>query len=183
MRYSNILAAVIFAASPFTAVAEDGFLSIPASEFSGNDVAYNDSGTTTFIRTAAFAPILLPDDATITFFGCGGRAAFRKEVIFTLRRNAPQQANIDMAVLQTGLDETGFVFLNTNEVVQGEVDNKLFNYFIVAEASKPDAVQPNSRAICIPTQNGVDLKSTECSVGFCRVGYTDSPLGIVGAEE
>ena len=89
MRYSNIFAAAIFAAFPLTARADGGFLSIPASEFSGNGVAYSNSGTATFIRTTAFAPILMPDDATVTFFSCGGRATFAKEVIFTLRRNDP----------------------------------------------------------------------------------------------
>lgn len=183
MRSSNICAVAVFAAFPFLAMADSGFLSIPASEFSGNQVAYNDTGTTTFIRVAAFAPVLLPDDSTVTFFSCAGAAAFRKEVIFTLRRNEPQQANIDMAVLHTGLNETGFVSLNTNEIVEGDVDNKLFNYFIVAESGKADDVQPNSRAICNPTQNGNDLVSTECSVAFCRIGYTDTPQTPVVVSE
>ena len=177
MRISFFFAAAFFAASPSTAMADEGFLSIPASEFSGNGVGYNDTGTTTFIRTAAFAPVLLPDNAEVTFFSCGGTAKFRKEVIFTLRRNAPQQANVDMAVLQTGLDETGFVFLSTNEIEEGEVDNKQFNYFIAAEASKPADVQPNSRALCNPTNNGVDLQSTECSIGFCRIGFVGASQG------
>ena len=172
MKYSIILGAAIIAFSPIAAKADGGFISIPASEFSGNGMAHNSSGTAVFLRTTAFAPLLLPDNATITFFSCGGKATFRKEVIFTLRRNEPQQANIDMASLETGLDETGFVTLTSNDIVQGEVDNRRFNYFIVADSSKPGGNNPGDRAICNPTQNGTDPVSTECSIGFCRIGYT-----------
>lgn len=148
-----------------------GWLSIPAAAFSGSRSFPNGTGTAQFFRTTAFAPVILPDNATVTVMSCGGRAVFRKHIIFTLRRNEPQQENVNMAVLETSLDGTGFEFVTSNQIIDGAVDNRSFNYFIMADASKPGGNLPGNRTVCTPT-TGPEGSGTQCSVGFCRIGYT-----------
>ena len=157
---------------PVAASAQDsGWLSLPAAAFSGAGAFPNATGTAQFFRTTAFAPVILPDNATVTFMACGGRAAFRKQIIFTLRRNEPQQENVDMVVLETALDATGFEFVSENQITDGAVDNRKFNYFIVADVSKPGGNSPGNRAVCANT-SGPGGSGTQCLVGFCRLGYS-----------
>lgn len=149
---------------PSTASAQNsGWLSIPAVAFSGARSLPNDTGTAQFLHTTAFAPVTLPDNATVTLMSCGGRASFRKRIIFTLRRNEPQQQNVDIAVLGTSLGGRGFEVVTSNRIAAGGVDNRRFNYFIMADVSKPGGNRPGNRAAC---------SGTQCSVGFCRIGYT-----------
>lgn len=160
------------AALPTTAAAQDsGWLSVPAPAFNGVGAFPNATGTAQFFRTTAFAPVMLPDNAMVTAMACGGRASFRKQVVFTLRRNDPQQQNVDMAVFETSLDGTGFEFVSANQITNGAVDNRRFNYFIVADVSKPGGNLPGDREVCNGT-TGPDGAGTECLVGFCRIGYS-----------
>jgi len=171
MRTLVALLLVLFAL-PTTAFAQDsGWLSVPAAAFNGERTFPNATGTAQFFRTTAVAPVILPDNATVTFMACGGRATFRKQIIFTLRRNEPQQENVDMAVLETSLNGTGFEFVSDNQIIDGAVDNSRFNYFIVADVNRPGGNSPGNREICKVTSGPTGV-GTECSVGFCRLGYT-----------
>lgn len=107
-----------------------------------------------------FAPVNLPHGATITSMRCGGgapRSDFR--LFFTLRRNDPQQANVDMATVMTTFEEKGFQFVNTNSITSPLVNNARFNYYIVAGVSAKDS------GLC-----------PKCDIGPCRIGYTDFRL-------
>jgi hypothetical protein len=147
-----------------------GFVSVPASAFTGRldsgveGYDGNESGTARFFQVKMFAPVNLPHGATVTSFRCGGRAFFKRRIAFTLRRNEPQQANVDMATTKTSLDGTGFEFVETTEIKSGEIDNAKFNYYIVAEIEDPN-VTPPTKAMC---------PDGECTVGFCRIGYTEN---------
>jgi hypothetical protein len=143
-----------------------GFLSLPASAFTprqvkGNAGGYdgNETGTARSFTNSTFsmlAPVHLPHGATVTSLSCGGRDPAANLLLkFTLRRNEPQQANVDMAVVSTTFEQIGFQFLNTTSIVQPLVNNQRFTYYIVAETRHIDV------GFC-PT----------CAVGFCKVGFT-----------
>ncbi len=148
------------------------FVSVPASAFSGENEngglssQSNLSGTARHFNVKMFAPVSLPDGVTVISLQCGGRAFFKRQIAFTLRRNEPQQQNVDIAILKTSLDGTGFEFVETSNIQSAEVDNSKFNYFLVAEIEDPNVVPP-TRAFCPNNAAGVP----ECSVGFCRIGY------------
>jgi hypothetical protein len=145
-----------------------GFVSVPASAFTGRQddgvggYDGNETGTARFFQVKMFAPVHLPHGATVTSFRGGGRAFFQRSIRFTLRRNEPQQANVDMAAVRTTLDGTSFEFVDTTDIQSGGVDNGRFNYYIVAEIEDPN-VTPPTKPIC---------PDGECRVGFCRIGYT-----------
>lgn len=146
---------------------QSGFVSIPASAFSGvsrleTSFKGNDTGTALFFNVKVFAPVNLPDGATIISMRCGARAFFKRQISFTLRRNEPQQENIDIAVAQTSLDGTSFEFIDTNTITSGLVDNSKYNYYVVAEIEDP-TVSPPTSPFC---------PDGECWVGYCRIGYT-----------
>lgn len=150
-----------------------GSLSIPAAAFDGVRSFQNTSGTSKYFRTLLYAPVFLPHGSTAINMTCGGKAPFGKNIIFTLRRNQPQQANVDMAVLETSLDGAGFEFVTESVSDAQTIDNRIFNYFIVVDVSKPGGNLPGDRAVCPPTSpSDVDPNRTKCSVGFCRVTYT-----------
>lgn len=145
-----------------------GFVSVPASAFtgisSGGHGSYegNETGTSRSVKTKMFAPVNIPHGVTVTTFQCGGRAFFKKRIAFTLRRNEPQQENVDMAIARTSLNGTGFEFVDAPGIKSGKINNGKFNYYIVAEIEDPN-VTPPTKPICA---NG------ECTVGFCRIGYS-----------
>jgi len=153
------------------------YLSIPSSGFTprfsegaGGDAGYsgNASGTARFFEGSVlmFAPVNLPDGATVTSLRCGGAAPptdFR--IVFTLRRNEPQQANVDMAAVMTTFQGVGFQFVTTGDVVEAVVDNATFNYYMVATIDNQDA------GFC-----------SNCTIGFCRVGYLESSVFADGFE-
>jgi hypothetical protein len=93
-------------------------------------------------------------------FRCGGQDATSDfKLQFILRRNWPQQANVDMATIESTFAATGFQFLTTTSITGPVIDNATYNYYIVATAIAFDV------GVC-----------PGCSVGFCRVGYTtDTP--------
>lgn len=140
------------------------FLSIPASAFTPRQVlgdsGYdgNESGTARLFGNnfVMFAPVHLPHRASVTSLSCGGRAPSSQiQVIFTLRRNQPQQANVDMATTSTDLAQTGFQFVSTTSIVEPVINNQRFNYYLVAVARHIDVG-----------------RCPRCLVGFCSIGYT-----------
>jgi hypothetical protein len=164
MKRHTLVISILFLLIASVALAQlpTRFLSIPSSGFTPqtSEAGYggNLTGTARFFEEGflMFAPVNLSHGATITSMRCGGRAPrsdFR--IIFTLRRNEPQQANVDMATVMTTFEETGFQFVDTSSITSPVVNNNRFNYYIVAEADAIDV------GFC-----------TDCSVGFCRIGYT-----------
>ena len=163
-----IIAILVLLIAPVTlAQSTTCYLSIPSSGFTprasegtvGSDAGYdgNQSGTARFFNGsfAMFAPVNLPDGATVNSMRCGGQVSTSNKISFTLRRNEPQQANVDMATVMSNVGDTGFQFLDTTSIESPTINNATFNYYIVAQADDFDV------GVC-PT----------CSVGFCRIGYT-----------
>ena len=149
------------------------FLTIPSSGFTaqtseggyGGDV----TGNARFFAGSSllFAPVNLPHGATATSLKCGGLAPVTDlRLIFTLRRNNPQVANIDMITAATSYAGNDFETTFSNVVDEPEVDNKRFNYYIVAE---------------VDNQVGADLCPT-CTVNFCRIVYIDPYIFSDGFE-
>jgi hypothetical protein len=100
-----------------------------------------------------FASVALPDDATVTSMRCGGQdLTSTGRIRFRLRRNEPQQANVDMASAESTDLATGFQFLSDFSIVSGLVNNATYNYYVIAEV--------------------VGGTCTSCSVGFCTFAYT-----------
>ena len=165
MQRLGLLIVILLATSPTLAYAQStvSYISIPSSGFTprNSDAGYvgNDSGTARQFGATGWqmmAPVNLPQGATVTSLSCGGAAAdsdFR--LIFTLRRNEPQQANVDMAEVMTTVAGSGFQFVSTSSITSPEVDNQIFNYYIIAAADDFD----------------VGFCGSACSIGFCRIGY------------
>jgi hypothetical protein len=164
MKRHSLVISILFLLIASVALAQSPthFLSIPSSGFtpqtSEDGYSGNQSGTARFFQAGLlmFAPVNLPHGATVTSMRCGGRAPrsdFR--IIFTLRRNEPQLANVDMATVMTTFEGIGFQFVGTSSITSPVVNNSRFNYYIVAEADAIDV------GFC-----------TSCSIGFCRIGYT-----------
>ena len=139
-------------------------LSIPAIAFHGERVIYNNSGTAAFFRTKAFAPVFLPDGARAFSFTCGARTVFGKGITIKLRRNHPQQANVDMGVAEIPKGGDGnFKFVTVNRLTDGVIDNSRFNYYLIAETIPKSAT---TGVVCNPAAGG-----TECLVAACRIGF------------
>ncbi len=149
-----------------SALAQNRYLQIPASGFTpqtsgGAGVEGYQGNTTGTARQFSgsvrmFAPANLPNGATITSLYCGGMApTATTRLVFTLRRNQPQTANVDMVIVATDFAEEHFEFTNSSSVVEPVVGNKTFNYYVVAE------VDDLNGSLC-PT----------CTIGFCRIRYT-----------
>lgn len=149
-----------------SALAQDRYLAIPSSGFTpqtsegtGN-AGYQGNTTGTarqfFGSVRMFAPANLPNGATITSLYCGGVAPTSiTRLVFTLRRNEPQVANVDMVTVATDYANLGFNWANSTSVVEPIVDNRLSNYYVAAE------VDDQIGNLC-PT----------CAIGFCRIRYT-----------
>ena len=149
------------------------FLAIPSSGFTaqtseggyGGDVTGN---ARSFAGSALmFAPVNLPHGAKVNSLTCGGLAPVTDlRLIFTLRRNNPQVANINMITAATSYAGIAFEWTFSNVVDEPEVDNQRFNYYIVAE---------------LDNQVGADLCPT-CTVNFCRIVYIDPYIFSDGFE-
>ena len=170
-----LLVAAILALTASAALAQPtNYLSIPSSDFTpqNSDAGYegNASGTARHFGATGYqmtAPVNLPQDATVTSLRCGGAAADSDlRLVFTLRRNQPQQANVDMAEVMTTFAGNGFQFVSTTSITSPEVDNGNFNYYIVAEAVHFD----------------VGFCGSACSIGFCRVGFIPAEIFGDGFE-
>lgn len=149
-----------------SAYAQNRYLTIPSSGFTPQtsegtgDAGYQGNTTGTgrqfFGSVRMFAPATLPHGATINSLYCGGVApTSMTRVVFTLRRNDPQVANVDVATVATDFANLGFTWANSTSVTEPIVDNRLFNYYLVAE------VDDQNGSLC-PT----------CTIGFCRIRYT-----------
>ena len=137
-------------------------LTIPASAFtpqnSGPRYQGNESGTARFFgaNLIMFAPVNIPDGTTVTSMRCGGAVRTPGfKLRFTLRRNEPQQQNVDMSTLRTTI-ETGFQFLRTRAIREAVINNDKFNYYIVAETERGP---------------GIGGSCPKCSVNFCTLTF------------
>ena len=149
------------------------FLAIPSSGFTaqtseggyGGDVTGN---ARSFAGSSLmFAPVILPHGAKVNSLTCGGQAPVTDlRLIFSLRRNNPQVANINMITAATSYAGIAFEWTFSNVVDEPEVDNQRFNYYIVAE---------------VDNQVGADLCPT-CTVNFCRIVYIDPYIFSDGFE-
>ena len=164
----SILVGLLVAAlsGPETFSQASAFVSIPASAFTPRQVKNNlggyDGNVTGTARMftensfSMFAPVSLPHGASVTSLSCGGQDSFSNvRLKFTLRRNEPQQANVDMGTVSTSFEQTGFQFLSTTSIVEPVIDNRRFNYYVVAETQHEDV------GFC-----------PGCSVAFCAIGFT-----------
>jgi hypothetical protein len=142
------------------------YRSIPASAFTpiaaaagwtGSSSGTNRNfGAGTAASAALLAPVELPHGAIVTLFRCGGQDASTSfKISFTLRRNLPQQANVDMAFIESTFSATGFQTLGTGSIGSPVIDNGSYNYYVIAQA--------------VPVEVG---SCTSCSVNYCRISYT-----------
>lgn len=135
------------------------YLSIPAVAFTPENSSQgwigNSSGTArNFGSRRMFAPVFLPHRAVVTGFFCGGYDAQNINAIrWILRRNSPQVANVDMAVIQTSFFDTGFLRGFTSVINSAEVSNQSYNYYVVAETTSGNC--------------------GDCTVAFCRITYRE----------
>ena len=178
MKILNLIITTYFVAISSMVIADtNGFISIPASAFSEQDSqsstgdsSYkgNDSGTSRDFKRKLFAPINLPHDGVVTSLTCGSKPKGGFLTSFTLRRNEPQQANVDMATVVTSKGGTlgagllTYQIINTKSVISPLINNAQFNYYIVAASISPAPDGPVG-LIC-PDRCG--------NVNFCSVGYT-----------
>jgi hypothetical protein len=169
MRKLGPLVAILVLLTSLDALAQPQtmFLSIPSSGFTpqegvsgGASYLGNRSGTARSFSSnlLMFAPVNLPHGASVISLRCGGADPAGFRIRFTLRRNEPQQANVDMATVMTSFEGTGFQFVSTTSITAPVVNNSTFNYYMIA-ALEATFETP----LC---------GSLVCSVGFCRIGYT-----------
>jgi hypothetical protein len=139
------------------------YLSLPSSAFTARspDLAWdgNESGTGRFFGngTHLYAPVELPHGATVDHFRCAGQKALSNaNVFFTLRRNQPQVANVDMAEVSNTGTAVGFQILTDTTITSPDINNSAYNYYIIAAAN--DGEFP--------------FACSGCSVAYCRIRYT-----------
>lgn len=154
------------------------YLSVPASGFTPRNsttiknplrgtvetLGYsgNVSGTARFFgdNGMMFAPVFLPHNSKVISFACAGNAPrLSRRIIYVLRRNEPQRANVDMASIFTSFSDN-FQFKSTISIQSPIVDNQMFNYYIVAS---------------IGATNDINECRT-CSVNRCTIGFVTPPL-------
>jgi len=180
---SLIIATVLVLIASMANADTRGFISIPASAFSGenSDTPHgyqgNESGTTRHFNVILFAPVNLPHRASVTSFKCGGSSAVDTRTVFRLRRNEPQQQNVEIANVKTSLEDAGFEFMSTNIIRNEKIDNEKYNYYIVAEVLR-SGITPPTRGWCSDNP-----KRTECSVNSCSIGYTIKVIDDVTPEK
>lgn len=160
-------------ASPATAQSGATYLAIPSSGFTAqnSEGGYMSSatGTTRFFAQSSLmlAPVNLPHGATVTSLYCGGVAPVTDlRLVFKLRRNDPQVANVDLSTVATSYAGIGGEGTDIDFVDEPEVDNSRFNYYIVAD---------------VDNLVGANLCPT-CAIYFCRIGYIDPYIFSNGFE-
>ncbi|MFQ5616469.1 MAG: hypothetical protein ACE5GO_08425 [Anaerolineales bacterium] len=182
MRNMTLLVAILGLLAPSMALAQSlSFLAIPSSGFtpqnstthfdpppgSAENRGYegNSSGTARFFgdNEIMFAPVNLPHGSTVISLTCGGRAdRLSRRIVFRLRRNEPQQANVNMALVSTDFNVTSFQTKSTTSITSPVIDNRRFNYYMVA------TIVANGPPEC-----------RTCSVNRCTIAYR-LPLPSVG---
>lgn len=148
-----------------------GYFSVPSSGFTSQrsgsvsggftipGYSGNESGTARFFAYSnrMFAPVNLPGNSVVTSFSCGGaHPKADGNIKFTLRRNNPQQANVDMVMVATDPARPGFQVVQSSSITSAKIDNSRYNYYIVAER--------------VPL-NGCSSHKCTVAVGFCRIRY------------
>jgi hypothetical protein len=174
----NILKYLIFACSligsSLTLAQSIDYIAVPASGFTPRNsttikdplkgtvetLGYsgNASGTARFFgdNNEMFAPVFLAHNSKIVSFSCAGNSANKRTRIrYYLRRNQPQQANVDMASVFSAHAETGFQRESTTLIQSPMVDNKTYNYYIVASIDATNNIR----------------ECKQCSVNTCSIGY------------
>lgn len=137
------------------------YVSIPATSFVGFEVSYNETGTAAFIRKQAFAPVHLPHGSKAQRFSCGVKAWPIKGFRISLRRNEPQQENIDMGAVNIDRGSNGgFKFLSSEVLIENGIDNRRYNYYLTVE------IQPKSET------TGSICNGKECIIGSCQIHFT-----------
>ena len=153
---------------------EVSYLAIPASSFTPRNsttvkdplrgtvetLGYtgNISGTARFFgdNDSMFAPVNLRHGSTVISLTCGGMAPTpRVKIHYILRRNEPQQANVDMAGVAAKTGLTNFQTSSTNSIKEPVIDNKRFNYYIVATLLATNDIQ----------------ECRTCSINRCTIAY------------
>ena len=187
MKKYIVISVISLALMGTAAAGSKGFVSIPAAAFTAkdSDTYYsngnaggsasknthgyigNKSGTTRSFNSFLYAPVNLPHGATVTSFSCGGSLAKNTRTVFMLRRNEPQQENVNMVQVNTSLEGSGFEFIKSLGIRSAKVDNQKYNYYIVARILKL-GYRPSTTPYCT-----TGTKTPECSVGFCSIGYTE----------
>jgi len=148
--------------SAVTSPATQGHFSVPSSAFTpwvgSRNYSGNQSGTARFFAYSQvmFAPVNLPGNSVVTSFSCGGaHPKVSGSIKFTLRRNNPQQANVDMAIATTDRARTGFQRVRDSSITSAKIDNGRYNYYIVAERAGAEDFG----------------NCPKCSIAFCRISY------------
>lgn len=148
------------------------FIAIPASAFTGqnsnrkslnnkkNGYTGNSTGTTRYFKNKLFAPVNIPHKAVVTLLYCRGSSVSHARTVFRLRRNEPQQANIEIANVKTSLDDGGFESMTSRIRSNNKIDNYRYNYYLVAEHLSREGYIPSC-----------ELNNTGCSVNTCSIGY------------
>ncbi len=164
-RYLVMLLLIVPAIA--AAQSEMSFVAIPSSAFTpmsdrsdGNSYDGNETGTGRIFSGShtMFAPVYLPHGALVTRFKCGGKHPSSGALIeFTLRRNEPQQANVDMSIAMTDSTNTGFQFVTGSQIAEPLVNNSKFNYYVIA------------RRVAREREDFGECKS--CAITFCSIGY------------
>ena len=150
---------------PNVVLAQTKSVAIPAIAFNGDGITYNDTGTAAFFRQRAFAPVQLPDGARVTGFQCGARVTLiEKGITIKLRRNEPQQANIDMGMVEIPKNgDGGFKFLRDDTLTNAGIDNRRFNYYLIAETI------PKSEVTAVTCN--VNGAPSACIIAACNVDF------------
>jgi hypothetical protein len=183
MRKLKLLIAILGLLAPSVALAQSvSYLAIPSSGFTTRNSTTvvdplrgtvetrshtgNVSGTARFFgnNDLMFAPVNLPHGSKVISLTCsGGSPSPRTRVFFRLRRNEPQQANVDMALVFPNVRETNYQDRSTTSINSPVIDNRRFNYYIAAS---------------IEATNNIRECAT-CFVNRCIIAYSfpskDSP--------
>jgi hypothetical protein len=181
MKKYHLFAFIFMSFTTLTSFADvKGFISIPAAAFStqdsrtsgpegnyrGNNTGTSRSfrgGRSPSFRGSLFAPVNLPHGAIVTSLSCGSKTMSGWKTGFVLRRNEPQQENIDMASVKTS-GHGRYEFINTISISSPKINNSKYNYYI--SASLWDGPFDVIRGVVIPCLDYC------ANVNFCNIGYT-----------
>lgn len=184
MHIVTLIVIILGLFGPSVAIAQSttGYIAIPASGFTPRNSTTvegplrgtvetlghtgNATGTARFFgdNSVMFAPVNLPHGSTVVSLACAGKAPTKRvRIFFSLRRNEPQQANVDMAGVGTKWDDTSFEFISTSRISSPVIDNQKFNYYIVAGLN---------------STNDIDECRT-CLVNKCTIGYVFRSVGDI----
>jgi len=148
------------------------FVSIPAPSFQpGRHAApqnfLNESGTAFHFHNTAFAPVFLPDGTLVTELKAGAHVespTIGAKIV--LQRNEPQQANVEMAAVETSSTGNQFQFVSTTSIRERTINNERYSYYIVVDLHRDSQVVDGPTDITVPGRG-----PEASSISFVRVGY------------